>query len=98
MATYFDASVFSAAPKAVDGSRAVLKAWADAWAAAGWTTKVLNETHARAHPDYQTLRNIFYAMPTVSLNKAYEMSCFVRHLAMAAAGGGWMSDFDTVRG
>ncbi|KAJ8047777.1 hypothetical protein HOLleu_06865 [Holothuria leucospilota] len=73
----------------------VLREWEKAWVAAGWRTRVVNETDAKLHPDYQKLKERFQALPTINPEK-YALCSFMRHVAMATVGGGWMSDYDTL--
>ncbi|KAJ8021041.1 hypothetical protein HOLleu_40796 [Holothuria leucospilota] len=73
----------------------LLDVWKNAWSEAGWNPHILSEKDARTHPEYQALRQKFLSLPTVN-NKEYEVACFMRHVAMAAVGGGWMADFDTL--
>ncbi|KAJ8041457.1 hypothetical protein HOLleu_12279 [Holothuria leucospilota] len=74
-------------------NRNVLRVWERAWASAGWQTRVLDESDAMSHPDYTSLKRKFQSLPTVN-SKRYELACFLRYLAMAVVGGGWMSDYD----
>lgn len=73
----------------------ILMVWKKAWAEAGWFPQILTEEDAKAHPEYQQLREKFMSLPTVN-SKDYEVSCFMRYVAMAAAGGGWMTDYDVL--
>jgi hypothetical protein len=66
---------------------AALQQWRRSWAAAGWKPRVLREAHASAHPKYAAFREVYAAMPTPNDGK-YELACYVRHLAVAAVGGG----------
>ncbi|KAI2496901.1 hypothetical protein MHU86_17594 [Fragilaria crotonensis] len=73
----------------MDHSR-LLQFWVRSWTQAGWRAVVLNETHAQQHPDYAKLA------PLVEKTGAgaYNQLCFLRWLALAYVGGGWMSDYD----
>jgi len=68
--------------------------WAQSYRKAGWKVGVLTSKDAKRHPLYNELIGKFNAFPTVN-KKEYEVACFVRWLAVAAVGGGWMSDYDT---
>ncbi|XP_071812727.1 uncharacterized protein [Apostichopus japonicus] len=72
-----------------------LKAWKSAWSDAGWRPRVISENDARKHPEYMSLRTRFERLPTTNVAE-YELSCFLRHVAMAAVGGGWMADYDVL--
>ncbi|XP_071812736.1 uncharacterized protein [Apostichopus japonicus] len=79
----------------LSAAEVTLKAWKSAWSDAGWRPRVISEDDARKHPEYISLRTRFERLPTINV-KEYEMSCFMRHVAMAAVGGGWMSDYDVL--
>lgn len=67
--------------------------WEAAWRAAGWKTRVVTLEDARKHPNYEKFDKL------LDLEKMpfgyYDKLCFLRWLAMAAVGGGFMSDYDT---
>lgn len=70
----------------------MLDEWKEQWSKAGFSTKVLTLKDAAKHPYYhQMSREVEKVFPT----DIYNQFCFYRYLAMAAAGGGWMSDYDT---
>lgn len=73
----------------------LLEVWKRVWQEAGFIPKVLTEANARQHPDY-TLFNLLLESIPLGNNKEYDRSCYMRYLAMAASGGGWMSDYDNV--
>eukprot|EP00667_Euglena_gracilis_P013111 EG_transcript_13505 len=77
----------------VDHDREALALWKRQWQAAGFEAKVLTEAHARKHPQYSEFLPRYHDLPTVN-SKQYEVSCFVRYLALAAVGGGLMVDYD----
>ncbi|KAJ8025196.1 hypothetical protein HOLleu_35333 [Holothuria leucospilota] len=92
--TYFEPQP-NASPSTVENEKKLIEAWRAAWLAAGWTPRVLTETDAKSHPDYMSFRERFWKLPTVNV-KEYEVACLMRHVAMAAVGGGWMSDYDVI--
>lgn len=75
------------------GHEATVDAWKNIWRAAGWKPVVLSEDHARAHPDYEPMKARFSSFPTTN-PEGYEVACYLRYLAMAVVGGGFMSDYD----
>jgi len=70
----------------------ILLAWKAAWHENGWDPIVLSLDDAKKHHLYKKFEDTFHdAEPQISL---YDRYCFYRWLAVAAHGGGWMSDFD----
>lgn len=67
-----------------------LQVWQEMWHAAGWDTKILTLADAQKHPDYKE----FSDKLEKDIFKVYDQLCFLRWLAMAANGGGWMCDYD----
>ena len=73
-----------------------LAAWAHHWQQAGWRTRVLGLADAKKSPFYKQLLLRFRRIP-LGENAEYEKMCYFRYLAMAEAGGGWMSDYEPRR-
>lgn len=69
--------------------------WEKSWRANCWIPVVLNRTHATTHARYEDWSRRLAQLPTVN-DPLYEISCYLRHLAMAAVGGGLMVDFDVI--
>lgn len=67
--------------------------WRERWAAAGWDAVILNEYQARKHPFFDELDAVVSKFPTCNPT-SYERACYLRWLALAQVGGGWMSDLD----
>eukprot|EP00545_Synedropsis_sp_CCMP1620_P009584 CAMPEP_0119013438 /NCGR_PEP_ID=MMETSP1176-20130426/8450_1 /TAXON_ID=265551 /ORGANISM="Synedropsis recta cf, Strain CCMP1620" /LENGTH=381 /DNA_ID=CAMNT_0006966529 /DNA_START=368 /DNA_END=1513 /DNA_ORIENTATION=- len=72
-----------------DHSR-LLKSWTRAWRQAGWNPIVLDEQDAMKHPEYNKIKVLVEQTGA----GAYNQLCFLRWLALAQVGGGWMSDYD----
>lgn len=91
--TYFDA-----VPE-IDANeqKAQIELWKEAWKSRGWNPIVLTWIDARKHSLYEEFENAVKVFPTVNPKK-YELSCFLRWLALEQAGGGLMSDYDCVPG
>jgi len=74
----------------------MLALWQEEWTAAGFETHILTLKDAYSHPRFaefeEQLQNIPLNVPT----KIYNQMCFIRHLAMANVGGGYMSDYDVL--
>lgn len=82
-----------------DSDDELLRAWKDKWTAAGWEAVILSMDHARRHPKFEEFEERLKLVPMngtggAGLNRLYNELCFYRWLAMSAAGGGWMSDYD----
>ena len=58
--------------------------------------RILGSQHAEAHPDYEAISATLNEKVPLGINPFYDRSCYLRHFAMAASGGGWMTDYDTV--
>lgn len=71
----------------------LITVWREAWTAAGWEPFVLSEWYARKHPLYAALDELVSKLPSTNPAR-YERACYMRWLALAAIGGGWMSDYD----
>lgn len=67
--------------------------WRHSWMALGVEPVVLNEWHARQHPMFERFDEAVRDMPTVN-HPEYERACYLRWLALAQAGGGFMADYD----
>jgi len=72
----------------------LLDVWKKSWSDAGWEPVVLTLEDARKHPDYRRFIEAFESAEYKL--KDYDRMCFLRWLAMAMSGGGWMSDYDTL--
>ena len=58
--------------------------------------RILSIKDAEAHPEYaDVVAKLDNDVPLGDF-VFYNKSCFLRHFAMAALGGGWMSDYDTI--
>lgn len=79
--------------------QALLQVWKQAWTEAGWEPRILSLDNAQQHPQYQETTQ---ALSKITLyggtgrNRDYNEYCFMRYLAMATVGGGWMADYDTI--
>jgi len=74
-----------------EGELRLIEAWKESWESAGWDTKVLRMADAERHPDFEK----YEAILRNSAMSEYNKLCYFRWIAMAANGGGWMSDMDT---
>ena len=71
-------------------------AWKTSWKNAGWKPVVLDERHAQIHPRYAALKRAYQSLPlgdTPSKRLEAESS-LLRYLALAAVGGGYMTEPD----
>ena len=80
-------------PVSASPDTALLDAWQKEWYEAGWEPVILTVKDAKKHEDYNKFIEAFGAAEH-SLSD-YDRMCFLRWLAMASSGGGWMSDYDT---
>lgn len=69
----------------------LLDFWKASWSNAGWDPVVLSERDAARHPKYAQVQTALEQ--TLHLD-GLGRKLFMRWLAMAAVGGGWMSDYD----
>lgn len=83
-----------------DGAdKALIAEWKAAWKAAGWHPIVLTLEDSKKHPNYVDYAPKLSQIPMLGVDGVggtimYNQLCFLRWLAVAAAGGGFMSDYD----
>jgi len=73
-----------------------LAAWRYAWERAGWTIRILNLSHAQQMPEFEEFNHTLWTKVPLGQGYEYDFQCYIRYLAMAAVGGGWMSDYDVI--
>jgi hypothetical protein len=73
----------------------LLDLWKIAWKKAGWEPIVLGREDAEKHSNYEEYLERYKLLPSVNPT-SYELACYLRWLAVAAVGGGWMSDADVI--
>lgn len=78
-----------------DTQRLLIDVWARSWKKQGWDPVVLSESDAQRHPRYPEFKKRFWELPT-EYGHTYEGACFLRWVAMAAVGGGMMTDYDVI--
>lgn len=74
----------------------LIELWHKEWAKAGFDVEVLTMKHAKLHPRYKEFSDLLDYVPLNTPTKIYNLMCFYRHLAMAAVGGGYLSDYDVL--
>ena len=77
----------------------LLALWKRHWENAGWEPRILSLEDAKKHPSYDDYMSRLESLPMDGVsgkgkNRLYNQLCFLRWLAMASAGGGFMSDYD----
>jgi len=71
----------------------IVQVWKEEWELAGFEPQVVTLADAKRHPYYDTMKEaLMEKFPT----DLYNQYCFFRYLAMAATGGGWHTDYDTM--
>jgi hypothetical protein len=83
--TFFEE--FDKNPKTAADYVELLEIWRQSWAIHGWRTLILTQEDAEKHPRYPEWKAAFEMLPTINPKK-YEMSCYVRWVAMVQAGCG----------
>ena len=87
--------VYTFYPKGLDARDAlVASVWKKSWKEAGWKPVVLDERHAALHPRYAQLRTAYVGIPSDKVSAEEKTSSYMRHLALAAVGGGWLTEPD----
>jgi hypothetical protein len=76
--------------KVREGQDDLLGVWKDEWSRAGFEPRILTLKDAKKHPYFKEMEREVRPM----FENGYDAMCFYRWLAMATAGGGWMSDYD----
>ena len=74
-----------------DGDMDLLENWKKAWYDAGWEPRIVTQAAAEAVPEYENLIDLIVDPDFVG---GYNMACYIRWIAMAGVGGGFMSDYD----
>lgn len=69
---------------------ALLEFWKTCWYNAGWDPQVISTENAKKHPEYE---NYIRVLDSVNMDE-FNRLMFLRWLAMAGSGGGWMADYD----
>ena len=74
---------------------ALVDLWRDSWSANGWEPIVLDESSVQIDEEVAKMLLAYRALPSIN-RKKLDYYCYVRWLAVAQAGGGFMCDYDVV--
>lgn len=79
--------------------KALITEWKAAWKAAGWHPIVLTLEDAKKHDQYNDYAPKLNKIPMLGVDGLggtviYNQLCFLRWLAVASAGGGYLCDYD----
>jgi len=80
-----------------DASESFIIEWKAAWKAAGWEPIVLSLANAKKHPQFDKFYERLMKIPMPDINgypSRLNRLTYLRWLAVAAVGGGFMSDYD----
>jgi len=75
---------------------AMIAVWKHAWSLAGWNPRVLGLEDAEKFPGFENMYEAVTAIHPKMSGDRYEIMCYLRYFAMAAVGGGYMSDYDVI--
>ncbi|MDD5198737.1 MAG: hypothetical protein PHC88_02960 [Terrimicrobiaceae bacterium] len=74
---------------------ALVDLWRESWTANGWEAVVLDESSVAVDEEVARMLLAYRALPSIN-RKKLDYYCYVRWLAVAQAGGGFMCDYDVV--
>lgn len=74
---------------------ALVELWRESWTANGWEAVVLDESSVQVNDEVARMLLAFRELPSINRRKL-DYYCYVRWLAVAQAGGGFMCDYDVV--
>jgi hypothetical protein len=74
---------------------ALVDLWRDSWSANGWEAIVLDESSVQVDQEVAKMLLAYRALPSIN-RKKLDYYCYVRWLAVAQAGGGFMCDYDVI--
>ncbi|MGH8046382.1 MAG: hypothetical protein ACREKL_03980 [Chthoniobacterales bacterium] len=74
---------------------ALVELWRASWSANGWEAIVLDESSVKVDEEVTKMLLAYRALPSIN-RKKLDYYCYVRWLAVAQAGGGFMCDYDVV--
>lgn len=73
----------------------LIQLWSASWKQQGWDPVVLGRRDAEKHPKFLPFYKRAASFPTIN-PPGYDLSCWLRWLAFAEAGGGVMTDYDVI--
>lgn len=79
----------------IDHHTKLLAVWKESWESQGWQTVVLGPDDAKKNPKYKQYLKRFKTFPSLN-HKDYELSCFLRWVAMEYVGDGYHCDYDVM--
>ncbi len=74
---------------------ALVDLWRESWNANGWEAIVLDESAVRVDEEVARMLLAYRDLPSINRRKL-DYYCYVRWLAVAQAGGGFMCDYDVI--
>ena len=74
---------------------ALVDLWKASWIANGWEAIVLDESAVRVDEEVARMLLAYRQLPSIN-RKKLDYYCYVRWLAVAQAGGGFMCDYDVI--